>query len=143
VCSFFSSAYIIKSFSPVRWLLLYVHIHIYDSSAPSVRASSARGRNPLIQSARNEKNQIEKKIKTEPKTIKISSKFLRVKTFSLSKFDPATSGKPCRKIKNTQPCDRVGYFLFLRNLSSTHSSYSEGDHCPLRLTGLPAAHTFF
>ena len=24
-----------------------------------------------------------------------------------------------------------------------HSSYSEGDHCPLRLSGLPAAHTFF
>ena len=24
-----------------------------------------------------------------------------------------------------------------------HSSYSEGDHCPLRLGGLPAAHTFF
>jgi len=26
---------------------------------------------------------------------------------------------------------------------STHSSYTEGDHCPLRLSGLPAAHTFF
>ena len=25
----------------------------------------------------------------------------------------------------------------------THSSYSEGDHCPLRLSGLSAAHTFF
>jgi len=26
---------------------------------------------------------------------------------------------------------------------ASHSSYSEGDHCPLRLSGLPAAHTFF
>jgi len=24
-----------------------------------------------------------------------------------------------------------------------HSSYGESDHCPLRLSGLPAAHTFF
>ena len=24
-----------------------------------------------------------------------------------------------------------------------HSSYGEGDHCPLRLSGLPAAHTFY
>jgi len=29
------------------------------------------------------------------------------------------------------------------NTIHTHSSYSEGDHCPLRLSGLPAAHTFF
>jgi len=25
----------------------------------------------------------------------------------------------------------------------SHSSYSEGDHCPLRFSGLPAAHIFF
>ena len=29
------------------------------------------------------------------------------------------------------------------DLDSSHSSYSEGDHCPLRLSGLPAAHTLF
>ena len=31
--------------------------------------------------------------------------------------------------------------IYISSLS--HSSYSEGDHCPLRLSGLPAAHTFF
>ena len=44
---FFSSAYIMKSLSPARLLLSYIHIHIYDSSSPSVRASGARGRNAL------------------------------------------------------------------------------------------------
>jgi len=38
-----------KFLSPAHWLLLYIHIHTYDTSAPSVRASGARGRNPLIQ----------------------------------------------------------------------------------------------
>jgi len=33
--------------------------------------------------------------------------------------------------------------LILFKDSKCHSSYSEGDHCPLRLSGLPAAHTFF
>ena len=28
-------------------------------------------------------------------------------------------------------------------LIDDHISYSEGYHCPLRLSGLPAAHTFF
>jgi len=30
-----------------------------------------------------------------------------------------------------------------RALMAAHSSYSEGDRCPLSLSGLPAAHTFF
>ena len=32
--------------------------------------------------------------------------------------------------------------VFIKEITS-HSSHSEGDHCPLRLSGLPAAHTFF
>ena len=48
---FFPLAYFVKSLSPAHWLLLYIHIHIYDSSAPSVRASGARARKPLIQRA--------------------------------------------------------------------------------------------
>ena len=37
-----------------------------------------------------------------------------------------------------------GYNKQKQNTNSKgHSSYSEGDHCPLRLSGLPAAHTFF
>ena len=31
----------------------------------------------------------------------------------------------------------------LRDCHTSHSSYSEGDHCPLSLNRLPAAHTFF
>ena len=33
--------------------LLYIYIHIYDSPAPSVRASGARGRKPLVQRPRS------------------------------------------------------------------------------------------
>ena len=34
-------------------------------------------------------------------------------------------------------------FYTAGNVTSPHSSYSEGDHCPLRFSGLRAAHTFF
>ena len=47
LCDLFSSTYIIKS-SP-QLISSYIHINIYDkSSTPSVCASGARGRKPLI-----------------------------------------------------------------------------------------------
>ena len=54
----------------------------------------------------------------------------------------------CRQ-KNKKKMRRKPDFLWNKmrrrqDLSNKiHSSYREGDHCPLRLSGLPAAHTFF
>jgi len=51
---FFSSAHILKSLSSSLgpFLDIYTYIHIYDSSAPSVRASGIRGRKTPIQRPR-------------------------------------------------------------------------------------------
>ena len=52
---------------------------------------------------------------------------------------PAGKSRPSAQVCHKTLRTRVAQLDRARD----HSSYSEGDHCPLRLSGLPAAHTFF
>ena len=51
------------------------------------------------------------------------------------------------KLRSTSSADKnfadeITWISWKTKQDLDHSSYSEGDHCPLRLSGLPAAHTF-